>query len=89
MAAVATPWGKASVIEEVALEQDVGERAFSVLVQLLEDGAGRELVRFAYSSGGGVRRGPVTLRLDDLEQLGERMGGAPRLARLVRLGRRR
>jgi hypothetical protein len=31
----ATPWGAASVVEEVAVAQRAGEKRFSVVVQLL------------------------------------------------------
>ena len=66
-----TPWGQATVVEEIVLEQTAGDREFGSLVQLLEDEAGAKLVRFAYSTGGTGRRGPVTLRADDLERLRE------------------
>lgn len=64
-----TPWGRATVVEEVVLEQDAGGREFGSLVQLLEDEEGARLVRFAYSTGGTARRGPVTLRAEDIERL--------------------
>ena len=68
-AKVTTPWGQASVVEELAIQQTGGGKAFASVVQLLE-GPGREpLVRFAYTTGGAARRGPVTLRTEDLEQL--------------------
>ena len=70
MTKVTTPWGHARVVEEVVLEQTAGDRAFGSLVQLLEDEGGARLVRFAYSTGGTGRRGPVTLRAEDLERLG-------------------
>jgi hypothetical protein len=89
MARVTTPWGKAAVLEEVEIEQDADGRSFSALVQLLEGGEGRPLLRFAYSTGGSVRRGPVTLRVEDLDALRERIRGAPRLARTLRLSRMR
>jgi hypothetical protein len=65
----ATPWGPATVIEEVKVPQRAGEKRFVSLVQLLEDGRGETVVRFAYSTGGAVRRGPVTLRARDIERL--------------------
>ena len=66
---VATPWGSASVVEEVTVPQRAGDRRFSSLVQLLETERGERLVRFAYTTGGTARRGPVTLRARDVERL--------------------
>lgn len=66
---VSTPWGRARVLEELELPQEADGRAFSSLVQVLESEAGERLVRFAYTTGGSVRRGPVTLRPEDLERL--------------------
>jgi len=68
-ATATTPWGKANVVEEVSLPQRHGEQRFVSLVQLLQTGSGEPLVRFAYSTGGTARRGPVTLRARDLERL--------------------
>jgi hypothetical protein len=75
----ATPWGKATVVEEVSLPQRQGERRFASLVQLLEAPDGALLVRFAYSTGGSSRRGPVTLRARDLERLRAALDRSPRL----------
>jgi hypothetical protein len=75
----ATPWGKATLVEEVALRQRAGERRFSSLVQLLELPSGEVLVRFAYGTGGAARRGPVTLRARDVERLRAALGERPRL----------
>ena len=66
---VATPWGKASVVEELAIPQTGGGKAFASVVQLLEGPGGEPLVRFTYTTGGAARRGPVTLRAEDLEVL--------------------
>jgi hypothetical protein len=85
MTNVTTPWGRATVVEEAVLEQEAGGRAFSSLVQLLEGEAGDELVRFAYSTGGAARRGPVTLRADDLERLREALRERRRLAKALGL----
>jgi hypothetical protein len=82
-AKVTTPWGPATVSEEVELEQDANGRAFASLVQLLESEDGELLVRFAYTTGGTVRRGPVTLREVDLERLRERLRARKRLARAL------
>jgi hypothetical protein len=69
MARASTPWGNATVVEELVLPQQAGDRRFGSLVQLLEGDRGERLVRFAYSTGGTARRGPVTLRSRDLERL--------------------
>lgn len=76
---VTTPWGKASVVETLTVPQRAGERRFSSLVQLLETEGGERLVRFAYSTGGSVRRGPVTLRERDLERLRSALPRTPGL----------
>ncbi len=88
-ARVATPWGKATVVEEVSVPQEAGDRAFASLVQLLEGDDGSQLVRFAYSTGGSARRGPVTLRAEDIEALARDLSQSGQLRRLLRkaLGR--
>jgi hypothetical protein len=43
-------------------------------------------VRFAYTTDGQARRGPVTLRTEDLEQLAERLSERSALRRLLRMG---
>ena len=65
----ATPWGAAQTVEQLTLPQRAGEKRFASVVQLLETEKGERLVRFAYTTGGTARRGPVTLRLRDLERL--------------------
>ena len=82
---VTTPWGKASVVEEIEIEQVAGERAFSSLVQLLESTDGERLVRFAYRTDGVGRRGPVTLRAKDLERLRAELRECRELARTLGL----
>jgi hypothetical protein len=57
------------VVDELEIPQQAGERAFASLIQLLEADGGEQLVRFAYTTGGVARRGPVTLRAVDLELL--------------------
>jgi hypothetical protein len=74
------------VIEELTLPQRSGDKRFASIVQLLEAGRGERLVRFAYSTGGSARRGPVTLRARDLERLREALGERPQLAEMLRLG---
>jgi hypothetical protein len=69
MATASTPWGTATVVEELQLAQSAGGKRFGAVVQLLEGARGERLVRFAYATGGTARRGPVTLRARDLERL--------------------
>lgn len=80
-----TPWGTASVVEELTVAQRAGEKRFGSTVQLLETAKGERLVRFAYSTGGLARRGPVTLRLRDLERLRAGLAEHPELARALSL----
>jgi len=80
----ATPWGPATLVEELSVPQRVGEKRFSSIVQLLEGPKGERLVRFAYSTGGVARRGPVTLRARDLERLAQGLSGCPQLAEMLR-----
>ena len=82
---VATPWGRATVLEELRVAQRSGDRRFETIVQLLEGPKGGELIRFAYSTGGRARRGPVTLRGRDLERLRAELGSRPRLAEALGL----
>lgn len=81
----ATPWGRTTVLEELRVPQCAGDRRFETIVQLLEDEKGGELVRFAYSTGGVVRRGPVTLRGRDLKRLRSELEARPRLAGVLGL----
>jgi hypothetical protein len=82
----ATPWGDATVVDEVTLQQRAGERRFSSIVQLLEDARGERLVRFAYATEGTARRGPVTLRVRDLAKLHEALRNHPELAETLVYG---
>ncbi len=79
----ATPWGAAAVVEEVSVPQRAGEKRFSVVVQLLETTSGERLIRFAYSTQGAARRGPVTMRARDLERLRAALERAPVLAQAL------
>ena len=74
-----TAWGNASIVEEVAVKQSANGKEFSTLVQLLEGEEGQSLVRFAYSTGGVARRGPVTLRPADIHRLRKALAKTPRL----------
>jgi hypothetical protein len=85
MTKATTPWGKTVVVEELTVPQRAGEKRFATIVQLLSDGKGDELVRFAYSTGGTARRGPVTLRARDLERLRAALAEHPGLARALGL----
>ena len=73
----ATPWGAADLLEEATVAQRVGDRRFSVVVQLLEAPGGERLIRFAYTTDGSARRGPVTMRARDLERLRAALERAP------------
>jgi hypothetical protein len=81
----ATPWGAAGVLEEVTLPQRVGDKRFTVLVQLLETRSGERLVRFAYATEGSARRGPVTMRVRDFERLRAALERAPVLGEALGL----
>ena len=85
MAKAATPWGPAELVGELAVAQRAGEKRFSSLVQLLEAPGGERLVRFAYTTGGAARRGPVTLRSRDLDRLREGLAKRPALAEALGL----
>lgn len=74
-----TAWGDATIVEEIEIKQGAEGRAFTTLVQLLEGEGGEPLVRFAYSTGGVARRGPVTLRHADLVRLRKALSKTPRL----------
>lgn len=86
MTKAATPWGPATLVEELALQQRAGEKRFASLVQLLEDAKGKRLVRFAYSTDGTARRGPVTLRARDLARLRDALVDCPALEETLGLG---
>jgi hypothetical protein len=77
---VATPWGTAHAVEQLTLQQRAGDKRFASLVQLLETDKGERLVRFAYTTNGSTRRGPVTLKLRDLERLRAALAEHPALA---------
>jgi hypothetical protein len=81
----ATPWGSATLLEELKLPQQAGDKRFASFVQLLETGKGERLVRFAYATDGVARRGPVTLRVKDLERLRAALAKHPGLEEALRL----
>jgi hypothetical protein len=82
----ATPWGDATIVDEVVVQQRAGEKRFASVVQLLENGAGERLVRFAYRTDGTARRGPVTLRARDLAKLHGALAKHPELASALGVG---
>jgi hypothetical protein len=81
----ATPWGAATLVEELSLAQKVGDKRFASLIQLLETAKGERLVRFAYATEGTARRGPVTLRASDLERVRKELAKHPGLKETLRL----
>jgi hypothetical protein len=83
---VTTGWGPATLVEQVTLPQRAGEKRFASLVQLLELESGQRLVRFAYSTDGVSRRGPVTLRPQDVKRLRAALAEQPALAEVLQLG---
>ena len=85
MAKAATPWGPAELVEELTLAQRAGDKRFASVVQLLEAKVGERLVRFAYTTGGSARRGPVTLRARDLERLRAGLAERPGLSEVLGL----
>ena len=86
MAKTSTPWGPTEVVEELTVPQRAGDKRFATVVQLLSDQKGDEFVRFAYSTDGTARRGPVTLRARDLERFRAALADHPGLARALGLG---
>ena len=87
MTKTTTPWGPATLVEKVSLSQRVGDKHFSSVIELLEDQKGERLIRIAYTTGGAVRRGPVTLRARDLERLRDALAKTPDLAEALDLTR--
>lgn len=75
----ATPWGPADLVEELTLPQRAGAKRFASKVQLLETAQGERLVRFAYTTNGTARRGPVTLRTRDIARLRTDLARCPNL----------
>jgi hypothetical protein len=80
MAKTVTPWGPATLVEQLRLPQQAGDKRFASVVELLENDRGERLVRFAYSTDGTTRRGPVTLRLRDVARLRKELVKKPGLA---------
>jgi hypothetical protein len=76
----ATPWGPADLVEELTVRQQAGDKRFASVVQLLETSGGERLIRFAYSTAGTARRGPVTLRQRDVARMRALLSQHPALA---------
>ena len=68
------------MVDHLSLSQRAGEKRFASVVELLETEKGERLVRFAYTTSGVTRRGPVTLRTKDLERLRAALTEHPELA---------
>src|SRR5436309_342486 len=79
-ASVSTPWGPATVVERLRLPQQAGDKRFASLLELLENDRGVRLLRFAYSTDGTARRGPVTFRVRDFARLRREVAKKPALA---------
>jgi hypothetical protein len=79
----ATAWGDLTILDEVMLPQRAGEKRFAAVVQLLAREDGERYVRFAYTTRGTARRGPVTLRERDVGRLRRALSEHPELARAL------
>jgi hypothetical protein len=80
MTKTATPWGPATLVENVEIKQRVGDKRFASVLELLETERGERLLRFAYSTDGVARRGPVTMKARDVERLRVALEKRPALA---------
>jgi len=83
---VTTAFGQAELVEEVKIPQRLDGKAWTTHVQLLESKDGDWYVRFAYSTDGSARRGPVTFRGADLERLRKALEKKPRLRTALGFG---
>jgi hypothetical protein len=83
MARAASPWGPATVVDELHVAQEADGKTFTTVVQLLESSDGEALVRFAYTTDGIARRGPVTLRAADAKRLRKALAKSPQLGGLL------
>ena len=71
-------------MEEVSLAQSADDKEFASILQLLEIESGERLLRFAYSTGGLARRGPVTIRVRDLAKVRRSLSKKRELAEALR-----
>ena len=82
----ATAWGDAVVLDRIVLAQRAGDKRFASVVELLEGDKGERLLRFAYTTDGSARRGPVTLRARDLERFRAALAEHPGIAEVIGIG---
>jgi hypothetical protein len=80
MTKTATPWGPATLVEKVEIKQQVGDKRFASGLELLETERGERLLRFAYSTDGVARRGPVTMKARDVKRLRAALEKRPALS---------
>jgi hypothetical protein len=85
MGKTATPWGPADLVEELTVPQQAAGKRFASRVELLQNAKGERLVRFAYSTDGTNRRGPVTLRAKDIARLRSELPRHPALSEALGL----
>ena len=85
MAKAATPWGPATLVDELSVSQQAGDKRFASKLQLLETAKGERLLRLSYSGPGGGVRGPVTLRARDIGKLKTALAKHPELAETLGL----
>ncbi len=80
---ISTPWGPAALTDRLKVAQRAGGKRFATVVELLEGPRGERLLRFAYTTDGVARRGPVTLRERDLARLRSELAVHPDLAAVL------
>src|SRR5689334_11695615 len=79
---VTLPWGKARIEEEVSIEgsaSDAERRVEVGLSRLRAKDGGEQLLRFFYRTVGVMRRGPLTLRESEIDELATELANAPEL----------
>ena len=67
------------------MPQRAGDKRFASKVELLETDKGERLVRFAYTTNGTARRGPITLRERDIARLRSDLAQHPALKEVLGL----
>jgi hypothetical protein len=80
---VQLPWGRATVEEEATISAGASERVLELGVARLSGVDGEQLLRFFYRSEGRTRRGPLTLRADEIAALALELRKQPELRKLV------
>ena len=68
------------MVETVEIKQRAGDKRFASVLELLETERGERLIRFAYSTDGVARRGPVTMKARDVEKVRLALAKRPELA---------